>query len=395
MKGNLQEDKFRNVNQLFVNGDRRLMQALQEKYLNMVYSLVKKMGGDNEGINAKDVYTDAIIVVWQNVCSGKLTLSASNNGEIRVQGLKSVFKTSAKFSTYLYKTAKNIWQKSPFNQHNDNKLRFSAEDVLSIDYQFSTHAKDEANFEEDMFVQRFRQLSPVCKWIIVMHKLCKLKFSELASIRKISVGYSRNLFSRCWQKLINPKFSRPVKSKVENLSGNTDSILAVIESAVNEPLKLHGNNLLISIISEKLYYQELPFLLSEKCKCIIDNDQILRNKFDLFNEINSFLDEFQYDGFRLNDKSKALNNKEYFKFRNTFFGQKFDLLPTESRITMVLHHNSCEDLTSLSTLLGLNMDETFTCIHNHKIKFAELIILDTVNYTQWLKRRGMEYGKQV
>jgi len=394
MKLILTDDDLKNINQLFIKGDYKLLQILQNKHFPMVYSLVKKMGGDDEGNNAKDVYTDSIIVVWQQACLGKVKVLAEKNGEIRILGINKEHKNSIKFSTYLHKIAGLQWLKSPLNQRNNKEIKIIADD-FGIFFQYSSIFNEDVNNDALYFLQKFKRLSPVCKWIIVMRKFCKLQFIELASIKNISVGYSRNLFSRCWQNLINKTLSIPGKTRVENLSDTPDSTLPMIESIVNEPLRQNGNNLLISIISEKMYYQNLPAHLSEKCKRIFDSDKSLKEKLDLFIEINSFLDEFQSGGFRPKATSKALNNKDYFKFRNTFFGQNFDLLPTESRVTMILHHNSCEDLTSLSALLGLKTDETITCIHNHKTKFAELLILDSANYTQWLKSRGIEYGKQV
>lgn len=70
-------------------GDRSVLGDLFARYERLVCSYIKSRGGNNE--DAEDMLQDAIIVLWQNVCSGE-------------------FKLTSKIGTYLVAVAKNKWR---------------------------------------------------------------------------------------------------------------------------------------------------------------------------------------------------------------------------------------------------------------------------------------------
>lgn len=71
------------------SNDRVVLGELYNQHRKMIFSYVLKNGGRNA--DAEDMLQEAIIVLWQNVCSGK-------------------FKLKSKISTYMLAIVKNKWR---------------------------------------------------------------------------------------------------------------------------------------------------------------------------------------------------------------------------------------------------------------------------------------------
>ena len=71
-------------------GDESALEYLYQKYYRMMVKLVTSNSGTE--YEAKDIYQEALIVLWQKAVSGKLVLTS-------------------KISTYLYSICQNLWRK--------------------------------------------------------------------------------------------------------------------------------------------------------------------------------------------------------------------------------------------------------------------------------------------
>lgn len=84
-------------------GDEKTLDYLYKKHYKMMVNMIVKNNGSEE--EAKDVYQEALIVLWQKL-------------------LSSDFVLSSKISTYLYSICQNHWRKEL-----DRKSRLSNEEV--------------------------------------------------------------------------------------------------------------------------------------------------------------------------------------------------------------------------------------------------------------------------
>lgn len=90
------------------NGDEAALEYLYQKYYRMMIKLVTSNSGTE--YEAKDIYQEALIVLWQKAVSGNLVLTS-------------------KISTYLYSICQNLWRKEL-----DRKSRLSSEEKDGMDY---------------------------------------------------------------------------------------------------------------------------------------------------------------------------------------------------------------------------------------------------------------------
>src|ERR1700752_2003672 len=86
-------------------GDERALDYLYKKNYKMMTNMIIKNNGSED--EAKDIYQEALIVVWQKVLSADFVLSS-------------------KLSTYLYSICQNLWRKEL-----ERKNRHTVEDEIT------------------------------------------------------------------------------------------------------------------------------------------------------------------------------------------------------------------------------------------------------------------------
>ena len=121
-----------------------------------IENLVSNNGGTSE--EARDVFQEAMIIVYKKVSGEKLTLSS-------------------KFSTYLYAICKLIW--FGYRKKHLKRLEKHSE-ILAVEELKMDYAEEFLDENKELFYYHFERLDPECK------KLLKLYFNGLSieEIRK-------------------------------------------------------------------------------------------------------------------------------------------------------------------------------------------------------------------
>ena len=130
-------------------GDERALEYLYRKYYRMMTRAVIKNSGTEQ--EAKDIYQDALIVFWQKVTSGQLTLTS-------------------KISTYLYSVCLNLWRKEL-----DRKSRLSHEARDGSEYM-----NHEAEERRIIIHDCIRQLGDTCQKILTYYYFDDLSMQDIA-----------------------------------------------------------------------------------------------------------------------------------------------------------------------------------------------------------------------
>ncbi len=161
-----------------LNSDRKVLNFIYGRYYEKVERFLMGRGGNPEHI--KDVFQEALMVIYQKITGKGLELSCS-------------------FSTYLFAVCKNIWM------HDMRKRKYQLVEDSVLDMALESNDTD-MELEErllKMFEHHFKQLSKDCR------ELLKLHFNRV-SIPEImkKLGYSSEHYAsdrkyRCKQSLYN------------------------------------------------------------------------------------------------------------------------------------------------------------------------------------------------
>lgn|SRR5690606_15072273 len=130
-------------------GDESALDYLYKKYYRMMVKLVVSNNGSEE--EAKDIYQDALIVLWQKAIGGNFTLTS-------------------KISTYLYSICLNLWRKE-----------------LERKSKLSNEEKDEAEWMEDDKQERIKiinecinALGETCRKVLSYYYFDGMTMSDIA-----------------------------------------------------------------------------------------------------------------------------------------------------------------------------------------------------------------------
>ncbi len=130
-------------------GDESALDYLYKKYYRMMVKLVVSNNGSEE--EAKDIYQDALIVLWQKAIGGNFTLTS-------------------KISTYLYSICLNLWRKE-----------------LERKSKLSNEEKDEAEWMEDDKKERIKiinecinALGETCRKVLSYYYFDGMTMSDIA-----------------------------------------------------------------------------------------------------------------------------------------------------------------------------------------------------------------------
>lgn len=131
------------------DGDESALEYLYQKYYRMMIKLVTSNSGTE--YEAKDIYQEALIVLWQKAVSGNLVLTS-------------------KLSTYLYSICQNLWRKEL-----DRKSRLSSETHDKTEYM--EHDRDE---RVRIIRECIEQLGDTCQKVLTYYYFDGMSMNDIA-----------------------------------------------------------------------------------------------------------------------------------------------------------------------------------------------------------------------
>lgn len=145
------------VNRIKSN-DRTVLAELFVRYKEMVLSYITSHGGDDA--DAEDMLQESIIVLWQNVCSGR-------------------FELTAKLGTYILAVAKNKWMA-------ERRKRGKFVDVeLPLERADGAASALEGIIEEEQSStvrQALDAINPICRELLILFYFEERNFKDIARI---------------------------------------------------------------------------------------------------------------------------------------------------------------------------------------------------------------------
>lgn len=135
--------------ELIKTGNETGLRYLYKKYYRMMVKMIVSNNGSE--YEAKDIFQDALIVVWQKFQDND-------------------FELTAKISTYIYSICQNLWRKEL-----DRKSRLSSEE--KEDYETPAYDQEErAKIIRDCI----NELGPTCRQVLMYHYFDGLSMEDLA-----------------------------------------------------------------------------------------------------------------------------------------------------------------------------------------------------------------------
>jgi RNA polymerase sigma factor (sigma-70 family) len=134
---------------LIRSGNEGGLHYLYKKYYRMMVKMIITNNGSED--EAKDVYQDALVVVWQKL----------QNPD---------FELSSKISTYIYSICKNLWRKEL-----DRKSRMSDEPM-----EHSELPNYEREERAQIVMECINALGPVCRQLLMYHYFDGLSMDDIA-----------------------------------------------------------------------------------------------------------------------------------------------------------------------------------------------------------------------
>lgn len=130
-------------------GDEKALDFLYKKNYRMMVKMIIKNNGSEE--EAKDVYQEALIVLWQKVLTEDFTLTS-------------------KISTYLYSICQNLWRKELERKSKHTNEETNEGEIFDID-------KKE---RIEIINQCINDLGETCKSILTYYYFDKLSMNDIA-----------------------------------------------------------------------------------------------------------------------------------------------------------------------------------------------------------------------
>lgn len=142
--------------------DKKAVETLYKENFNLVQSLVLNNSGSID--DAKDVFQEAMIVLYQKVQSG-------------------TFELNCQIKTFVYSVARRIWLKKLLQQ-NRFSLYENYSEVVLVDEEMEDHEKRDADF--DLMEKAMAGLGEPCKSLLEAFYMQKKNMQEIAA----SFGYT-------------------------------------------------------------------------------------------------------------------------------------------------------------------------------------------------------------
>ncbi|MFN6944399.1 MAG: RNA polymerase sigma factor [Cytophagaceae bacterium] len=132
-------------------GDESALDYLYQKHYRMMMKLILKNNGSED--EAKDIYQDALIVLWQ-------------------KAMKPDFVLTAKISTFLYSICMNLWRKEL-----ERKGRHSNEESNEVDF-INIEQKEKV----EIINKCISDLGETCKKILTYYYFDQMSMNDIAQI---------------------------------------------------------------------------------------------------------------------------------------------------------------------------------------------------------------------
>ena len=160
------------------SGDRQGIARMYEQFLPRIEKLVTSNSGTSD--DARDIFQEAIIVIYKKVSNENLTLSAS-------------------FFTYLYAVCRNLWLKKL--QKRGKMMVTNDEPTEQMDVSdWESVMQEEGRYR--LFRSKFNELSDNCRQLLGLF-FKKTSMQEIVSIMGFgSVAYAKKRKFQCKEKLV-------------------------------------------------------------------------------------------------------------------------------------------------------------------------------------------------
>lgn len=162
------------------NGDSNVLSALYKKYYNLVLKFVVNNSGSEEA--ARDIYQEAVIVLYENV-------------------QKPEFSLNCQLQTYIYSVARRLWLKE-LRRNGKNTLFKETEEEELADVSTETDAYTEREKEFEQLNKSLANLGEPCGSLITDFYVKKMSMEDIAE----KYGYTnadtaKNQKYKCLQRL--------------------------------------------------------------------------------------------------------------------------------------------------------------------------------------------------
>lgn len=165
--------------------DKKAVESIYKDNYSMVQALVLKNNGNSE--DAKDIFQEAMVVLYQKVCSGQ-------------------FELSCQIRTYLYSVCRRLWLKR-LQQQNRYLLTETETELVSAEEDLEIHQKRDTEY--GMMERAMGGLGEPCKSLLQAFYIQKKNMQDIAA----SFGYTnaenaKNQKYKCLMRLKKLFFSQ-------------------------------------------------------------------------------------------------------------------------------------------------------------------------------------------
>lgn len=140
-----------------LNNSEEALNRLYTSYFPMVLQFILNNNGDED--DAKDVYQESIIVVYNKIQSGD-------------------FELTSKLKTYIYSISRRIWLKKLAQQSKKTNNISEFEDVIAVEEDLEHHEAKDLQF--DKMDSALQQLGEPCKTIIQDFYINNLSMQDIS-----------------------------------------------------------------------------------------------------------------------------------------------------------------------------------------------------------------------
>ena len=183
------EKQHRLIEAIGRNDQQALKFLYQSNYVKVERYIVSNSGSTQE---AKDIFQDAFLALYQNIRANKFIL----NSETALEG-------------YLFTIAKNKWKDHFRNAKFKKTNRIS--DGLSATLTANDHSiseEDELQIKIDNAMDAFNKMGEECKELLTLFYFNKQSLREIANHQNLTEASARNKKYRCLQHLKSIAFKK-------------------------------------------------------------------------------------------------------------------------------------------------------------------------------------------
>ena len=160
--------------------DTKVLDYIYESYFQQIRTFINKNQGSEE--DAKDIYQDALLVIYQKTVFNNLSLTCS-------------------FNTYLFSVCRLLWLKQ-LEQSKQQKI-ISVETGTFVELDKSIFEISEKNERYNLYQEHFNKLSYSCQKVLELF-LAGIPLREIANILGFkSEQYAKKRKHQCKEKLVS------------------------------------------------------------------------------------------------------------------------------------------------------------------------------------------------